>query len=179
VTFRSHLDGSMWLDSQPAGQPQRIMGSAYPDLYAAVGVHSGLACGAARDMPSPLLPCGKAERLIPVGPSSRCRPSCSMAIATPPSIRSMVTRSLLSPRRLGSANDGQPRSGSGGISYTRTVECDESGHPMLEHWVLHGAGHAWSGGSPNGPTPNRRARCQPRDDALLLEHPKPIATSSE
>jgi len=38
----------------------------------------------------------------------------------------------------------------GGISYTRTIQADGSGRPMLEQWVLHGAGHAWSGGSPAG-----------------------------
>jgi poly(3-hydroxybutyrate) depolymerase len=40
--------------------------------------------------------------------------------------------------------------GDGGMGYTCTVQSDETGHPMLEHWELHGAGHAWSGGSPAG-----------------------------
>ena len=38
----------------------------------------------------------------------------------------------------------------GGIGYVRSIQSDESGRPVLEQWVLHGAGHAWSGGSPAG-----------------------------
>ena len=50
----------------------------------------------------------------------------------------------------------------GGLGFTRTVESDASGLPMAEHWLLHGAGHAWSGGSaaesytePRGPDASR------------------------
>jgi poly(3-hydroxybutyrate) depolymerase len=50
----------------------------------------------------------------------------------------------------------------GGMGYTCTIHSDASGRAMLEQWVLHGAGHAWSGGSsagsytePRGPDASR------------------------
>ena len=46
----------------------------------------------------------------------------------------------------------------GGMAYTRTVQLDDVGGEVLEQWVLHGAGHAWSGGSytdPRGPDASR------------------------
>ena len=37
-----------------------------------------------------------------------------------------------------------------GRSYTRSVLADAEGRPTVEHWTLHGAGHAWSGGHASG-----------------------------
>ena len=37
-----------------------------------------------------------------------------------------------------------------GHAYTRTIFTDRSGRAISEHWNIHGAGHAWSGGSPAG-----------------------------
>ncbi len=38
----------------------------------------------------------------------------------------------------------------GGVAYTRAIETTPDGCPRLEHWVLQGGGHAWSGGDPRG-----------------------------
>jgi hypothetical protein len=38
----------------------------------------------------------------------------------------------------------------GGARYSRTVHTNASGDEVLEQWVVHGLGHAWSGGSPDG-----------------------------
>jgi len=56
---------------------------------------------------------------------------------------SMVTTAMLSERsELGQAP--------GGLSYTRSTHTDARGRTLLEQWVVHGLGHAWSGGSPAG-----------------------------
>ena len=37
-----------------------------------------------------------------------------------------------------------------GYRYTQTTHTRADGSPLGEHWVVHGAGHAWSGGSEHG-----------------------------
>ncbi|WP_262271761.1 extracellular catalytic domain type 1 short-chain-length polyhydroxyalkanoate depolymerase [Microvirga yunnanensis] len=161
------------------GAAAAIMGSAYPDLYAAVGVHSGLACGAARDMPSAFAAMrqggaphqGEAKQPVPtivfhgdrdttVNPINGDQVAAQSGAGS--DLRTTVSR-------------GQA---SGGINYTRAVACDDNGHPMLEHWVLHGAGHAWSGGSPSGSYTEPRGPDASREMMrFFLEHPKPAAAS--
>ncbi len=38
----------------------------------------------------------------------------------------------------------------GGHAYTRAVYADPDGSVFMEHWLIHGAGHAWAGGSQGG-----------------------------
>ena len=38
----------------------------------------------------------------------------------------------------------------GGHAYTRSVYQDADGRAVMERWLVHGAGHGWSGGSPHG-----------------------------
>ena len=37
-----------------------------------------------------------------------------------------------------------------GRDFTRTTHRNAEGRVVLEHWLVHGAGHAWSGGSASG-----------------------------
>ena len=133
------------------GAAAAIMGRTYPDLYAAVGVHSGLACGAARDMNSAFV-------AMQQGKSG----SAGSKGAVVPTIVFHGDRDKTVHPRNGDAVAAQvmhvgdytvrsePVPGQGGRAATRTVYADRWGREVVEHFVVHGAGHAWYGGSPEG-----------------------------
>ena len=139
------------------GAAAAIMGANYPDLYAAIGVHSGLACGAANDMPSAFAAMRQGGSVGAGGPRHHDGFKGSVptivfhgdrdATVNPVNGDQVIAQAKASADLRTTVSRGEA---AGGIGYTRTVQADESGRPMLEQWVLHGAGHAWSGGSPAG-----------------------------
>jgi poly(hydroxyalkanoate) depolymerase family esterase len=148
------------------GAMAAIMGAMYPDLYAAVGIHSGLAHGAARDLESALTamrqggpdPAGPGD-LNAVGslPTIVFHGDCDRTVH-PRNGEQVLAQALPRPAgdAQGSANAAESLVSAsrgqvpGGHAYTRSVYRDAGGHVVGERWVVHGAGHAWSGGSPAG-----------------------------
>ncbi len=147
------------------GAAAAIMGATYPDLYAAIGVHSGLACGAARDMPSAFT----AMRQGAPAAGSRRHGGSGIPTIVFHGDRDTTVNPVNADQVIAQAKDAADFSitvsggeSARGMRYTRSVQSDASGRPMLEQWVLHGAGHAWSGGSaagsytdPRGPEASR------------------------
>ncbi|KAB1072351.1 extracellular catalytic domain type 1 short-chain-length polyhydroxyalkanoate depolymerase [Methylobacterium planeticum] len=133
------------------GAAAAIMAQTYPDLFAAAGVHSGLACGAARDMPSAFaaMSGGGAARPRGAGPAV---PTIVFHGDGDRTVNPVNGDQVIAQATPGTDLSRQVTRGEtpGGMAYTRTVQSDAAGREVLEHWVLHGAGHAWSGGSPAG-----------------------------
>jgi poly(hydroxyalkanoate) depolymerase family esterase len=139
------------------GAAAAIMGATYPDIYAAVGVHSGLACGAASDLPSAFAAMQQGGQVSAAGVPSSRKPGCTVPTIVFHGDSDTTVHRVNGDQVIGQARGAtllrQTESrgvSAGGMAYTRTVQSDESGHPILEQWILHGAGHAWSGGSSDG-----------------------------
>lgn len=132
------------------GAAAATVGAAYPDLFAAIGVHSGLAAGAAHDAVSGML------AMTHGAPGAR--PSVAVptivfhgeadVVVNPSNGRYVTARALVAFPPL-TRTEKRARA-PGGRFYTRTVHRTASGKPVAEHWVVEEAGHAWSGGSPAG-----------------------------
>jgi poly(3-hydroxybutyrate) depolymerase len=141
-----------------------ILGATYPDVFAAVGVHSGLPIGAARDVPSAFA----AMRGSPAGSLNALRPSRdttpSRGVPTiifhgdnDVTVHASNSTEVTEQATAAYAGSGEflrgqalPRKSTRGREFTTTRYLDSSGHALVEHWVVHGASHAWSGGNSAG-----------------------------
>lgn len=154
------------------GAMAAILGATYPDLFAAIGVHSGLAYGAAWDLPSALRAMkhggpnpqlrgrektpgpGRINQVMPTIVFHGDRDTTvhhinadqvlthTMTVQTDPKKQTVGADHPRVTVRRGQV--------SGGHAFTQTTYRDARGRVVLERWLVHGAGHAWFGGSDRG-----------------------------
>jgi poly(hydroxyalkanoate) depolymerase family esterase len=141
------------------GAMAAILASTYSDVFVAAGIHSGLPYGAAHDPVSAL-------KAMKMGPSARRPQAGQQAMRTLPTIvfhgdrddtvhpgngAELIVqarwRSLAGDTEHIRTEHGQV---AGGRAFSRTIHLDARGRCDAEHWVVHEAGHAWSGGSASG-----------------------------
>jgi poly(hydroxyalkanoate) depolymerase family esterase len=134
------------------GAAAAIMGSAYADLYAAVGIHSGLACGAAQDIPSAFAAMRHGARVRQAGGGMPLVPTILFHGDQDRTVSLQNAEMILAQAAAGIELQKRIERGRvpGGYAYTRSRYIDRSGSVLLESWVVHGESHAWSGGSRNG-----------------------------
>ena len=144
------------------GAMAAVMAATYGELYAAAGVHSGLAYASAHDVPSAFAAMrgsrrakhksrgDKRARAVPtivfhgdsdstVHPANGEELIAQASSAPPQGDSEAATHERVVER--GDAN---------GRAYTRTTYLDGKGNAVFEQWLVHGGAHAWSGGSVEG-----------------------------
>jgi len=147
-----------------------ILGETYPELFAAVGAHSGLPYAAAHDISSAMAAMKGGRGAMGMGhfPGTADDPRRPTTQAVPvivfhgdrdhtvqhsngEHIAEQATQAhTLKAGKAGLKTATEQGTASSGRSYTITRQTDASGRPRVEAWTLHGAGHAWSGGDAAG-----------------------------
>ncbi|MDP3874009.1 MAG: PHB depolymerase family esterase [Methyloversatilis sp.] len=141
------------------GAMAAVLARDYPGLYAALGVHSGIAAGRAHDAVS-------AMRIMASGPDALppdlLSPTEHGALQLPRIVFHGDADTTVHPSNADALYAAQEPSGDGAASrhasseatpasdgqrgYTRSALFGTSGVSQGERWIIHGAGHAWTGG---------------------------------
>jgi poly(hydroxyalkanoate) depolymerase family esterase len=145
------VDSQVYVAGLSAGGAMAtIMGTLYPELYAAVGFHSGLPFASAHDLPSALAAMrgdfGRPDietRGVPIIVFHGDKDNT----VHPANGDELIKQGA---RHLRREPVTEPGSVPNGHRYTRTVHHTAEGTPHAEQWLIHGAGHAWSGGHASG-----------------------------
>src|SRR5271170_2276305 len=151
-----------------------IMGATYPDVFAAIGVCSGLEYASATDVasayvamanggPNPVQQgqaawnaMGSAARLVPAMVFHGSSDTTVAPVNGGQIVSQWIATDNLAPN--GQAHSTLPTSpssttnatASGGLSYTETDYADPAGHVLISYVLVSGMNHAWSGGSSAG-----------------------------
>ena len=141
-----------------------VLGEAYPDIFAAVGAHSGLPFASAHDIPSAMaaMKAGRGKGGAAVVGERRCTQAVPTIVfhgdrdhTVQHSNGAAIVRQARD-AHAGKANGStlatstEPGTAPGGRTFSRSVHVAADGRPHLEFWTVHGAGHAWSGGDRSG-----------------------------
>jgi poly(hydroxyalkanoate) depolymerase family esterase len=143
------------------GAMAAVMGATYPELYAAIGIHSGLPYAVAHDMPSAFAAM-KNRKIKASARRAKCKAPTPFGHTMPVIVFHGDRDTTVDPENGGlalvqcvpSVDAASIKEERGtvpnGRAYTRTVLHDAQGKAVAEKWIVHGAGHAWSGGSTRG-----------------------------
>ena len=144
------------------GAMATIVAEAYPEIFAAVGVHSGLPRGAASNAPEAMAVMksgvsgpGVHSRASHFGSASEAKVPSTLIVPTivfhgdqdrtvHPRNGEQVIAAVLGSAQVEHGVSAQGR------RYTRSIHPGDRGNSPAEHWLVHGAGHAWSGGHAEG-----------------------------
>lgn len=168
------------------------MAMTYPEIFAAIGVHSGLAFAVAHDLPSAFAAMrqgkvadghaqigigGTGDRLVPAIVFHGDRDTT----VHPRNGDQVIAQSRATPLRDNAGADASAKSRvrvqrgqiAKGHAYTRTVYHDNNGQSNVEHWLVHGGGHAWSGGCSSGSFTDPKGPDATQEMMrFFLEHPQ-------
>lgn len=147
-----------------------VLGETYPDLFAGVGVHSGLPYGSAHDIASAMAAMKGGRSGMPglkgaQGGPGRARRKAVQAVPIivfhgdrDHTVQQTNAETIV--RHAGEAHAGEAGDDArvttqagvapGGRRFSRVIHTDAEGRTRIESWTLHGAGHAWSGGHASG-----------------------------
>jgi poly(hydroxyalkanoate) depolymerase family esterase len=139
-----------------------ILGRTYPDLFKAVGCHSGLAHGSATDTLSAMtvmrdgvdvsalkqaIPGAPIPMIVFHGDVDNTVHQKNSAVVVHQAIECYMAQAPGEPRETIVCEQTGENSGR---HFTRHTHRAETGDVIAEHWTIHGAGHAWSGGNLHG-----------------------------
>ena len=143
-----------------------VVAGLYPDLFAAVGVHSGMAAGAAQDVMSAFsaMRSGAKGHKMPALPTIVFQGTGDTTVS--PENGEFVTDAALAAFKAADVeliktknkidaktDDPTPATmfdASKPETAQRIIYSNNSGKPMVESWRIRGGSHAWSGGSAQG-----------------------------